>query len=82
MAAAVATVEEFVPDDGDDAASGQRQELLKRYATVRPFLPMLSAVVPMAPPRIWAGRCSLRCRVWRICWAGNGCTAATSSTLL
>jgi len=48
LAAAVAVVEEFAPDAGDDAASGQRQELLKRYATVRPFLPMLSAVVPMA----------------------------------
>lgn len=48
VAAAVATVEEFFPDEGDDAAAGQRQELLKRYATVRPFLSMLSAVVPMA----------------------------------
>ena len=48
LASAVATVEEFAPDVVDDAASGPRQELLKRYATVRPFLSMLSAVVPMA----------------------------------
>jgi len=48
LAAAVATVEEFAPEAADDAASGQRQELLKRYATVRPFLSMLSPVIPMA----------------------------------
>lgn len=49
LAAAVATVEDLAPDAvDDDAAAGQRQELLKRYATVRPFLSMLSAVVPMA----------------------------------
>lgn len=48
LAAAVATVQVFTPDLADDAASGQRQELLKRYATVRPFLSMLSAVLPMA----------------------------------
>lgn len=48
LAAAVATVEELIPDVADDAASGQRQELLKRYSTVRPFVSMLSAVVPMA----------------------------------
>jgi hypothetical protein len=78
LAAAVATVEEFVPDDGDDAASGQRQELIKRYATVRPFLSMLSAVVPMASTDL--GRpVLLAVQVWLICWARNGCTAATSS---
>lgn len=48
LAAAVATVQEFAPDAVDDAASGQRREMLKRYATVRPFLAMLSVVLPMA----------------------------------
>lgn len=43
-----AAVAEFAPDVVDDAVSGQRQELLKRDATVRPFLSMLSAVVPAA----------------------------------
>jgi len=80
LAAAVATVEEFAPADGDDAASGQRQELLKRYATVRPFCRCCPRWCRW-PPQIWAGRRYLRCRVWLICWAGNGCTAATSSTL-
>jgi hypothetical protein len=80
LAAAVATVEDLAPDAvDDDAASGQRQELLKRYATVRPFLSMLSAVVPMGRPTR-PGRCCSRSRVWLICWAGNGCGAATSST--
>jgi len=48
LMAAVATVEELAPESiNDDAASGQRQELLKRYATVRPFVSMLAAVVPL-----------------------------------
>lgn len=48
MAYAVAMVEQFAPDLGDNAAVGQRQEFLKRNATVRPFLSMLSSVVPMS----------------------------------
>jgi hypothetical protein len=48
LAAAVATVDELVPDGDDDADAGQRAELVKRYATVRPFLAMLADVVPLA----------------------------------
>jgi hypothetical protein len=47
VTAAVAAVEELAPfgeDDDDDA--DRRAELIKRYATVRPFLPMLPAVIP------------------------------------
>jgi hypothetical protein len=47
IASAIAAVDELAPfgeDDDDDA--DRRAELVKRYATVRPFLPMLSTVVP------------------------------------
>jgi hypothetical protein len=47
VASAIAAVEELAPfgeDDDDDA--DRRAELVKRYATVRPFLPMLTSVVP------------------------------------
>jgi TnpA family transposase len=47
VASAIEAVEELAPfgeDDDDDA--DRRAELVKRYATVRPFLPMLTAVVP------------------------------------
>lgn len=47
VTAAVAAVEELAPfgeDDDDDA--DRRAELVKRYATVRPFLPMLTTVIP------------------------------------
>ena len=47
IAAAVAAVEELAPfGDDDDDAAGQRAELVRRYATVRPFLPFLTEVVP------------------------------------
>jgi hypothetical protein len=46
LAAAVATVDELAPDTDDDA--DQRAELVKRYATVRPFLTMFGEVVPLA----------------------------------
>lgn len=47
VTAAVAAVEELASfgDDDDDNAD-RRAELVKRYATVRPFLPMLTEVVP------------------------------------
>jgi hypothetical protein len=48
LAAAVATVAELAPDDEDDRAAGTRAELVKRYATVRPFLPMLTEVLPLS----------------------------------
>lgn len=48
LAAAVATVEELAPDDDGDPDAGARGELVKRYATVRPFLPVLTAVLPLA----------------------------------
>lgn len=48
LAAAVATVTGLVPDAHEDAHAGQRPELVKRYATVRPFLTMLAEVVPFA----------------------------------
>jgi hypothetical protein len=47
VASAIEAVEELAPfgeDDDDDV--DRRAELVKRYATVRPFLPMLTAVVP------------------------------------
>jgi TnpA family transposase len=47
VASAIAVVEDLAPfgeDDDDDA--DRRAELVKRYATVRPSLPMLTAVVP------------------------------------
>jgi Domain of unknown function (DUF4158) len=47
VASAIEAVEELAPfgeDDDDDA--DRRAELVKRYATVRPFLSMLTAVVP------------------------------------
>jgi hypothetical protein len=47
VTAAVAAVEELAPfgeDDDDDA--DRRAELVKRYSTVRPFLPMLTTVIP------------------------------------
>ena len=43
----MAAVEELAPfgeDDDDDA--DRRAELVKRYATVRPFLPMLTTIIP------------------------------------
>lgn len=48
LAAAVATVTGLVPDADEDAHAGQRAELVKRYATVRPFLTMHAGVVPLA----------------------------------
>jgi hypothetical protein len=48
LAAAVATVTGLVPDADEDAHAGQRAELLKVYATVRPFLTMLAEVAPFA----------------------------------
>ncbi len=45
--AAVATVEELAPDSGDDADQGQA-ELVKRYATVRPFAALMAEVLPLA----------------------------------
>jgi hypothetical protein len=48
LAAAVATVAELAPDDEDDRAAGTRAELVKRYATVRPFRPMLTKVLPLS----------------------------------
>ena len=48
LAAAVATVDGLAPDGDDgDAGAGARAELVKRYATVRPFLAMLAEVVPL-----------------------------------
>jgi len=47
LAAAVATVEELAPDDDGDRDAGARAELVNRYATVRPFLPMLTEVLPL-----------------------------------
>lgn len=47
VASAIEAVEELAPfgeEDDDDA--DRRAELVKRYATVRPFLPMLTDVVP------------------------------------
>ena len=47
LMAAVATVEELAPDSGDDADQGQA-ELVKRYATVRPFAALIAKVLPLA----------------------------------
>ncbi len=47
LMAAVATVEELAPDAGDDADQGQA-ELVKRYATVRPFVAVIAEVLPLA----------------------------------
>jgi TnpA family transposase len=46
ITAAVSTVEELTPRAGEDVDAEQRAELVKRYATVRPFLALLSEVVP------------------------------------
>ena len=48
LAAAVSAVDELTPGDRDDAAASQRAELVKRYATVRPFLALLGDVLPLA----------------------------------
>ena len=49
LAVAVAVVDELAPDGSDeDPAAGQRAELVKRFATTRPFLSMLSEVLPLA----------------------------------
>jgi len=48
LLAAVATVQELVPDASEDPGAGPRAELVKRYATVRPFLTMLAEVLPLA----------------------------------
>ena len=61
---AIEAVEELAPfgEDNDDDVD-RRAELVKRYATVRPFLPMLTAVVPFgstdAGARSWPPRRSL-----------------------
>jgi hypothetical protein len=47
LAAAVATVAELAPHDGDPDAA-VREELVRRYNTIRPFLPMLAGVLPLA----------------------------------
>ncbi len=47
LAAAVATVEELAPDDEGDRDAGARAERVNRYATVRPFLPVLTEVLPL-----------------------------------
>lgn len=47
VAAAVATVAEHIPTGLTDADHGMRAELAKRYATVRPFLPLLGEVLPL-----------------------------------
>lgn len=49
LAAAVSAVEELVPpDSAEDPDSERRAELVRRYATVRPFLASLPEVVPLA----------------------------------
>ncbi len=45
LASAVATVDDLVRD-ADDVDADQRVELVKRYATVRPFISVLGEVVP------------------------------------
>lgn len=52
LAAAVATVDELAPDAEEDADAAMRVELVKRYATVRPFLAMLAEVVPLAATEV------------------------------
>lgn len=47
LAAAVAVIAELISDNGEDADRGRRVELVKRYATVRPFLLMLPQVLPL-----------------------------------
>lgn len=47
LMSAVATVQELAPDAGDDADQGQT-ELVKRYATVRPFVTVIAEVLPLA----------------------------------
>ena len=53
VAAAVAAVEELgAPFGGeDDDEADRRAEMVRRYATVRPFLPMLTQVVPFGAHR-------------------------------
>jgi TnpA family transposase len=48
LVVAVATVQELVPDGSEDPGAGPRAELVKRYATVRPFLTLLADVLPLA----------------------------------
>ena len=48
LVAAVATVQELVPDGSEDPDAGLRAELVKRYATVHPFLTMLVQVLTLA----------------------------------
>ena len=76
VASAIAAVEELAPfgeDDDDDA--DRRAELVKWYATVRPFLPLLTSVVrsarPTPAPRSWPP--PGLCRTWR---AASGCGPA------
>jgi len=45
IAAALAAVMELAPPTDEDADEVWRVELVKRYATVRPFLPMLTEVI-------------------------------------
>ena len=45
LAAAVDTVEELAPPEADDDAAW-RAELVSRWSTVRPFLPLLAEVIP------------------------------------
>jgi hypothetical protein len=76
-AAAVAIEEELAVDLDDDVGAGQRQEWVKRYAMIRPFLPKLAAVIPMKA--IDVGCPILPSADWMMWLAVNGYAAATSS---
>jgi hypothetical protein len=64
VASAIEAVEELAPFGEEDDDADRRAELVKRYATVRPFLPMLTAVVPFgatdAGAPVLAGRKRVR----------------------
>jgi hypothetical protein len=77
LAAAVHTVEELAPPDADDNGAW-RAELVKRFAVVRGFVPLLAEVIPFGAgdPVGWCWTRSGSCRT---CWAASGSARARSA---
>jgi hypothetical protein len=53
VAAALAAILELAPAPAEEEEDAWRAELVKRYQTVRPFLPLLSDVVALGGGRCW-----------------------------
>ena len=77
LAAAVATVSEFAPDQDADDGAEWRAELVKRYPSVRGFIGLLVEVVDSAPLRP-ALRSSRPCGSCRRCSVGTSSPPKTS----